>query len=187
MASGESVASEKGESRLLAQLRELATALEQAGIPFALIGGFAVNAYGFMRATHDLDIMVREDHATALQEVVTKLDYHTIDRRADIASYVRAQLRLDVLYARRDISLALLARAKRVVQGDMQVRVIPLEGLIGLKIQAFHDDPRRIRDLDDIIQLLKINRSDLNLDEVRAYFRLFDSESVLDDILRAIG
>jgi len=65
--------------------------------------------------------------------------------------------------------------------------VIPLEGLIGLKIQAFHDDPRRIRDLDDIIQLVKINSDKLNLDEVRSYFRLFDQESVLDDILRALG
>jgi len=177
---------EKEESRLFAQLRELATALDRADIPFALIGGFAVNAYGFMRATHDLDVMVREEQGDVLQGVLTQLGYQTLDRRPDIASYVREPLRLDVLYARRDISRGLLARSINVIQGDLQVRVIPLEGLIGLKIQAFHDDPRRIRDLDDIIQLLKINRGNLNLDEVRAYFRLFDKESVLDDILRAI-
>jgi predicted nucleotidyltransferase len=180
------VASEREESRLFAQLRELATALGKAEIPFALIGGFAVNAYGFMRATHDLDVMVGEEQGDALQGVLMKLGYQTLDRRSDIASYVRAPLRLDVLYARRDISRGLLARSTRITHGDTQVHVIPLEGLIGLKVQAFHDDPRRIRDLDDIIQLLKINRGNLNLDEVRSYFRLFDSESVLDDILRAL-
>lgn len=179
--------SHKEESRLFAQLHELAVSLEQAGISFALIGGFAVNAYGFVRATHDLDVMVQDEQGDALHAVLAEMGYQTLDRRPDISSYVRPPLRLDVLYARRPISRDLLARSTVITHGETRVRLIPLEGLIGLKIQAFHDDPRRIRDLDDIIQLLKINRGNLNLDEVRAYFRLFDSESVLDDILRAIG
>jgi len=175
------------ESRLFAQLRELSAALDQARISYALIGGFAVNAHGFVRATHDLDIMVLVEQADMLHDTLTGLAYRTLDRRPDMASYVRAPLRLNVLYARREISRDLLARAAEIAHGDVKTRVVPLEGLIGLKIQAFHDDPRRIRDLDDIIQLLKINRDDVNLEEVREYFRLFDKESVLDDVLRAIG
>ena len=175
------------DSTLFGQLRELSVVLEQARIPFALIGGFAVNAHGFVRATHDLDVMVVGEQADSLHSVVTNLGYEVLDRRPDIASYVRGPLRLDVLYARRPISRDLLARARSTTAGDIRLSVIPLEGLIGLKIQAFHDDPRRIRDLDDIIQLVKINSDKLNLDEVRSYFRLFDQESVLDDILRALG
>ena len=178
---------DKQESRLFAQLRELVEALDRATISFSLIGGFAVNAYGFVRATHDLDVMVREEQGDALQDVLVGLGYETLDRGPDMASYARASLRLDVLFARRAISRDLLERSKLVGHADIQVRIIPLEGLIGLKIQAFNDDPRRIRDLDDIIQLLKINLGNLNLEQVRAYFRLFDKESVLDDILRAIG
>lgn len=56
-----------------------------------------------------------------------------------------------------------------------------------MKIQAFTDDPRRIGDLTDMIELVRLHRADLNLDEVRSYFRLLDRERVLDDILRAIG
>lgn len=65
---------------------------------------------------------------------------------------------------------------------------ISLEGLIGLKIQAYTDDPvRRLRDLTDMMELIKINRDRLDLDEIRSYFRLFERENLLDDILRAIG
>lgn len=181
------MAPNKEESSLFAQLHELSGALAQAEIQFALIGGFAVNAHGFVRATHDLDVMVRGEQGDALHAIVLGLGYETLDRRPDIASYVRAPLRLDVLYARRPIALDLLARSTPVDHGKTSALVIPVEGLIGLKIQAFSDDSRRIRDLDDIIQLLKINRGKLNLDEVRSYFRLFERESVLDDILRAIG
>lgn len=178
---------DKDESRLLSQLREVDAALRKVHVPFALIGGVAVNAHGFLRATHDLDILVLAENDDALHIAVSALGYETLNRRPDISSYVRPPLRLDVLHARRPITRNLLARAAPVNFRDIQIRVISVEGLIGLKIQAFNDDPRRIRDLDDMIQLLKINRDGLNLDEVRAYFRLFDRETLLDDILRALG
>jgi hypothetical protein len=38
-----------------------------------------------------------------------------------------------------------------------------------------------------MIELVKLHRESLDLDEVRSYFRLFNQERVLDDILRAIG
>lgn len=177
---------DKEESRLLTQLRELDAALAEAHIPFALIGGVAVNAHGFLRATHDLDILVLAEHDNDTHRAISSLGYQTLDRRPDISSYVRPPLRLDVLHAHRSITRDLLARAETADYRDIQVRIVPVEGLIGLKIQAFRDDPRRIRDLDDIIQLLKINRTRLNLDEVRTYFRLFDREALFDDILRSL-
>lgn len=36
-----------------------------------------------------------------------------------------------------------------------------------------------------MMELVKVNRATLDLDEVRDYFRLFDSESILDDILKS--
>ncbi len=178
---------DKEESSLLTQLREVNAALGDANVSFALIGGVAVNAHGFLRATHDLDILVLAEDENAVHVAVSALGYETLDRRPDISSYVCPPSRLDVLHARRPITRDLLARAAPVNFRDIQVRVISVEGLIGLKIQAFNDDPRRIRDLDDMIQLLKINRDGLNLDEVRAYFRLFDRETLLNDILRTLG
>jgi hypothetical protein len=67
------------------------------------------------------------------------------------------------------------------------LRVISPEGLIGFKLQAVVNDPRRTQDIEDIRALLRANRDKLDLEEVREYFRLFDREALLDDILAEIG
>ena len=60
------------------------------------------------------------------------------------------------------------------------------EGLIGFKLQAFVNNPKRTRDVDDIRQLLRNNRDSLKMDEVRGYFSMFGRESFLDELLAEI-
>lgn len=175
------------QSQLIAQLREADTALRAAGIRYMLIGGIAVNIHGYLRATRDLDLMLLTEDADAAHDLFAKLGYETIDRRSDIASYVRNAARLDVVYVARSISRSLLDRSQEAAFDDLRLPAISVEGLPGLKIQAFSDDPRRIDDLKDMIELVRLHRMDMNLEEVRSYFRLFDRERVLDDILRATG
>ena len=45
------------------------------------------------------------------------------------------------------------------------------------------NDARRAQDLEDIKALLRANRSQLDMNEVREYFRLFDKEYLLDELL----
>lgn len=176
-----------GEAELFTQLRELHAALQSHGIHYCVIGGVAVNAHGVVRATHDLDLMLAKSDAAKAHNVVTQLGYETIDPGAEIASYVRGRTRLDVLLAQRPTTQALLARAQTIDFGGTMIAVVPLEGLLGLKIQAFNDDPRRLKDLQDIIDLVRLHHDSLNLDEVRAYFQLFDREKVLDDVIQSLG
>jgi hypothetical protein len=69
--------------------------------------------------------------------------------------------------------------------GDL--RVVSAEGLIGFKLQGLVNDPHRTQDLEDIRALLRANRAMLDMEQVRGYFRLFERESLLDDLLREIG
>lgn len=176
-----------GESHLITQLRETVVALQNAGIRYMLIGGVAVNIHGYLRATRDLDLMLLVEDADIAHATFMGLGYQTLDHRADIASYVRGTQRLDVLYAQRPISRGLLEQPAEADFNGLKLPVVSLEGLLGLKIQAFSDDPRRIRDFEDMMQLVKARREDLDFDEVRSYFRLFDKESLFDAILKAIG
>lgn len=176
-----------GESRLIKQLHETVGALQETGLRYMLIGGVAVNIHGYLRATHDLDLMLPVEDADVAHDLFAGLGYETLDRKTDIASYVRGTERLDVVYARRPISRDLLDRPGEAGFGGLKLPVVSLEGLLGLKIQAFSDDQRRIRDYQDMIELIKARRDHLNLDEVRSYFRLFDKERVLDDILKVVG
>jgi hypothetical protein len=63
------------------------------------------------------------------------------------------------------------------------LKVVSAEGLVGFKLQAFVNDPSRTRDLEDIRALVRANRSTLDMEELRGYFRLFEREALLDEIL----
>ncbi|NJK32443.1 MAG: hypothetical protein HC927_08540 [Deltaproteobacteria bacterium] len=46
-------------ARLPPDFADLFVCLNEAGVDYMLVGGYAVNSYGFVRATEDLDIWVR--------------------------------------------------------------------------------------------------------------------------------
>lgn len=43
----------------LASLEALVAALENAGVRYLVAGGLAVNAYGYLRLTHDVDLVIQ--------------------------------------------------------------------------------------------------------------------------------
>jgi hypothetical protein len=104
-------------------------------------------------------------------------------RSKDAANYVRGHQRVDFLYAFRPITRRLLDEAAELTTAFGVMRVVSTEGLIGLKLQGFVNNPRRTHDLEDIRALLRANRGELRLAEIREYFRLFDRESLLEDLL----
>ena len=56
-----------------------------------------------------------------------------------------------------------------------------------MKARTIVNDPARTQDLEDIRALLRANRASVDMTEVREYFRLFDRESQLDELLAQIG
>ena len=108
-------------------------------------------------------------------------------RSADAANYLRGDEGFALLYARRLVAADLLRRAHPRDTPLGRMRVISAEGLMGFKLQALHNDPSRHRDLDDIRQLLRANRGQLDLAEVRRYFQLFEREALLDELLAELN
>ena len=83
-------------------------------------------------------------------------------------------------YAHRPTARRLLSEADERQTGFGRLRVIGAEGLIAFKLQAYVNDPTRLRDLDDLRALFKANAGQLDMDEVRRYFALFDREDLLE-------
>ena len=172
-------------SRLGRQIAEIAAALRAIEVQFALIGGLALAPYKVIRATRDVDLLVEAESADAIDAAVAGLGYRCLHRSADAANYARGDdERLDFLYASRPISRRLLAAATELRGALGELRVVSAEGLIGFKLQGWVNDPRRTQDLEDIRALLRANHASLDIDEVRSYFRLFDREPLLDEVLR---
>jgi hypothetical protein len=170
-------------TKMADQMAEALAAFAGCSTEPALIGGLALAAHNYVRATQDIDFLVDADDADRLHQALVDLGYQCLHRSADAANYVRGDEGLDFLYAHRPISRALLADAIARDTTLGRLRIVSAEGLIGFKLQAFVNDAARTRDIDDIRHLLRNNRGTLNIDQVRGYFALFQRENLLDELL----
>jgi predicted nucleotidyltransferase len=172
-------------SRLGRQIEEVVATLNAMGARFALIGGLALASHKVIRATQDVDLLADADIADQIDTALAKLGYRCAHRSAETANYLRGDERVDFLFASRPIARRLLTDATKHATLFGVLRVISTEGLIGFKLQGIVNDPRRTQDLEDIRALLRANRATLNMSEVREYFRLFEREQLLDELLNA--
>jgi hypothetical protein len=169
--------------RLVDQFREALAAFADCRVPPALIGGLALTVHGVIRATQDVDFLVAAEDFGALHERLLGLGYRCVHRSDDVANYRRDDQALDLLLAHRTIARQLLSAAVERVTSLGAVRVVSAEGLIAFKLQGFVNDPRRTQDLEDIRALMRTHRGELDLDEVRGYFRLFEREALFDELI----
>jgi predicted nucleotidyltransferase len=172
------------QSRLGRQIEEIIGLLNGLGIRFALIGGLALAPHKVVRATIDVDLLTDATSADAIEQHLLVRGYKCLHRSNDAANYLRGDERLDFLFASRPAALEFLATASELPTPFGALRVVHAEGLIALKLQALVNNPRRTQDLEDIRSLLRANRETINLTAVREYFRLFDRDALLTEILR---
>lgn len=166
-------------------------AFRAAGIDFALIGGFALAAHGAPRATGDLDFLVPGECADAVDGIMRSLGYRALHRSEEAANYkgdAESAGHVDFLFARRAYSREMLRSAKSGAMTSLPaLKIVAPEDLIGLKVQASSNNPkRRAMDLADIGRLLAVHPS-LDLARVRRYFQLFNREEELEQLLRQSG
>jgi hypothetical protein len=171
-------------SRLGKQLEEVISTLGTVGARFALIGGLALAPHKVIRATQDIDLLTDATSAEAIHQALIGLGYRCLHRSPDAANYARGDERVDFLFAHRPAAIRMLSGAPALQTAFGELHVVTTEGLIGLKLQGFVNDPRRTQDLEDIRALIAANRAELKIDEVREYFRLFNREALLKDLLK---
>jgi len=138
---------------LLARVADL---LNEAGIPFAIIGASALAAHGVSRSTLDIDVLVT-DRRTLRRDFWILADATIEIRPGDdsdpLAGVVRVtaagQRDIDIVVGRAAWQTHLLASTVRLELQDAQVPVVDAPGLIMLKLYAGGR-----QDLWDIEQLL---------------------------------
>ena len=134
-------------SRLGKQIEEIVRELNRSGIRFALIGGLALASHKVIRATKDIDLLTDARSADEIDRLLANLGYQCVHHSADAANYLRADERVEFLFASRPVARQLLAAAVEFKTAFGELRVISTEGLIGFKLQGFVNDPRRTQDL----------------------------------------
>lgn len=155
----------------------------------ALIGGFALDLHQVRRTTGDVDFLVEASGAESILAELQREGLRLLHRSAEVANLESSRPEIasvDLIFARREPTLAMLDRAqtRRLAVDGLAVPVIDVEGIIGLKAQAMHNDPRRRRrDEQDIVDLLVLWLPELDLELLRGYFALLEAEDELERLV----
>jgi predicted nucleotidyltransferase len=159
-------------------LTVLSREFAKRNVDFAIAGGLAIHILGVQRFTSDLDVMTLFSDSEKVDDIMRGLGYETLQRTPGFANYHSSDWekgRVDVLFAQRKYSTAMLLRARPQEVFGFKVNVLEPTDLVGLKIQAIANDPERApQDMADIHQLLQLYAKSVDWELIKEYFDLFD-------------
>lgn len=153
--------------RVEQRLRRTNSILESSGIPFAIVGGNAVRIWvaqvdpGAVRATNDVDVLIRADDLEHVKRVMSEHGYH-----------YRKAAGLDMFLEGKDDSVRyaihVVIANQMVKESDYEsnpdvepseygdgIRTLPLERLVRMKLNSF-----RLKDRVHILDLIDVGLLD---------------------------
>lgn len=140
-------------------------------IDHALIGALALSCYGSTRATADLNLLIHQKDKERAKELLLKNAFNIVHESENVMQFSGLGY-VDLLIARRTLSQKMLENSRR--GGPEGINFAGAEDLIGLKIQAYKNDPtRELQDKADI-QYLVGSGENLDWDLIKKYAELFD-------------
>jgi len=151
-----------GESNVHKALTRLVERFSALEIPYAIVGALALNAYGYMRATVDVDVLLTKDGLDRFKEANLGRGY--LEKFPGSRSFrdTANEVPIDVVVAgefpgdgeQKPVSFPNPSAC--AVAGEA-FSLVPLDTLIELKIASGMTAPHRLRDLADVIELIRAN------------------------------
>lgn len=141
-------------------LRRVVGALEAGDVHYAVIGGFAMALRGVQRATMDLDFILMLEDMGKADVILRDCGYARVFQSENVSHYSSDSPdwgRIDILHAFRGPTLSMLSRAESMpVLDGLAVKVVHIEDIVGLKVQASVNNPARAsHDWADIRMILE--------------------------------
>jgi hypothetical protein len=151
----------QGASEAHKTLRRIAQRLSELGIDYAVVGGMAMFQHGYRRFTEDVDLLVTRE---GLKEVHRKLDglgyippFQRSKNLRDTENGVKIEFLVTGDYPGdgkpKPVSFPTPAEVAVEING---LRCIGLPALVELKLASGMTNPERMRDLADVIELIKV-------------------------------
>jgi predicted nucleotidyltransferase len=148
--------------------KEFLRLLSENQVEYLLVGGYAVNYYGYPRATADMDVWVRigERNAERVVKSLEDFGFNLPELTPDLFLSKRALVRMGVPPLRLEILTDIsgvqfeeaYARREQVMQEDIEVSLIALDDLIQNKTAAGR--PKDILDAEELQRSLAKSRGE---------------------------
>jgi hypothetical protein len=141
-------------------MRRVAAALEAAQIPYAVVGGMAVNAHGHRRTTGDVDFLMTAKGFAEFRRHFVPQDYEPVPKRtkrfADKANGVTFDILVTGLFPGSGkpgpVAFPDPSAVSEVIKN---IAVVDLATLVELKLAA-----RRHQDFADVVNLIRVHDLD---------------------------
>ncbi len=148
-------------------MKKAAAALRDAGIPFALGGGFAMFARGGPATDHDIDFMIKPDDVGRALEAVTAAGMTTV--RPPEGWLVKAfdgEVMVDLIFepSSGPVTDEMICAADELNVRSMRMRVLRHEDLLVSKLMALTE---HTLDYESILEAARSLREQIDWREVR--------------------
>ncbi|HKI47926.1 MAG TPA: hypothetical protein VKA69_01285 [Desulfobacteria bacterium] len=139
----------------------------------ALIGGFALKAYGYLRATQDVDFILRRAEQSKVIDFLEALGFETLYRSTGYSNHRHALAglgQIDFVYVAGKTATTIFSQSQRIsILKNVELPVVRPIHLVTLKVFAMKNDPhRRLREMADIEFLMTL--PEIKTEEVKACF-----------------
>jgi hypothetical protein len=151
-----------GESNVHRTLDKLVARLGALDIPYAVVGALALNAYGYLRATVDVNVLLTEAGLARLEEACLGRGFVEKPPGSRGLRDPENEVDIDVVIAGeypgdgREKPVSFPDPARAALAGE-RFALLPLAKLIELKLASGMTAPHRLRDLADVIELVRAN------------------------------
>ena len=151
-----------GDADVQRALHKLARLLDEAGIPYAIVGALALNEYGYQRVTVDVDVLLTQEGLDALTARAPGQGYEKLPRSRGLRDTEHG-VPIDVIITGeypgdgRPKPVRFPDPAWVAVRGA-RVALVSLPVLIELKLASGMSAPHRLRDLADVLELIRSAR-----------------------------
>jgi hypothetical protein len=151
------------EDRVTQTLQAIAKKLDELGIPYAIAGGMALAAHGYVRATVDVDILVTDEGLAAVHAALEGLGYvppFTGSKNLrDVGTTVRIEFLVSGQFPGdgKPKPVAFPKPALACVEID-GIKYLSLPALVELKLASgMTGGVGRMKDLVDVVELIKLH------------------------------
>lgn len=150
-----------GQSDLQQALRKICRRLDALNISYAVIGGLALMRHGYVRLTDDVDILVTRQDLTTIHERLTGLGYLRIpEKTGRNLRDTEYRIKIEFLVTGEfpgdgKVKPVAFPDPAAVAAEHDGIRYLNLDTLVELKLASGITNPGRIRDLADVLELIK--------------------------------
>jgi len=151
-----------GDADVQKALESLASRLAQLDIPYAVVGALALNAYGYVRATVDIDILLTREGLDRFKSAFLGRGYVEKFPGGKSVRDAVHNVDIDVLIAGdypgdgAEKPVSFPDPAEVAIVGE-KFSLLSLDKLIELKLASGMTAPHRLRDLADVLELIRVN------------------------------